>query len=314
MRAMNALCALLFIACSMRADVIVLPSLSIAGSTVDSNVTFDSARQVYRYHYTINAAATNKAPITALLVDVSGGRMDRPQLDPDLQNNVERDEATAPPLQPLTTIPVGIIVPEPSRFDGGVGQPAFAFFSSIRGAGDIPAGTTASGFVLESKFPPGVRAARLEPSQISWTRATRSAPKDTEFYPQSGDEYELKTTVIGPSDPDPATLFLGGGQSPAEVNPFLRYAAPAESRSHLPAGTTGFDVVVFYGETTRSSTFTATLNGTDVASRFQPVPGSAQVVHIPLISGTTKLQLSIEGTTSSGRVARDTDTLTFLVP
>ena len=314
MRSTLTLCALMLIAAEAGCAVIELPSLSINSSTVDARVTYDTARAVYRYEYTVHAAATNQAAIKTFMVDISGGRMNRPQIDPDLLNNVVRDEATGIPVQSPTTIPVGIIVPNASRYDGGVGKPGWAYFSSIKGAGDVAAGQNVGGFVLESKFPPAVRNAFIEPSQASWTPIMRAAPADSEFYPTTADVYEVKTTAVGPSDPDPAALYNGGGQSPAEVNPFLRYASPTDNRLHLPVGTSAYDVIVFYGSTTNPQSMSATLNGADVRSLFTPIPGAAQLVHINLVAGTNKLQLSIEGTTSSGRVAKDTDTLTFLIP
>ena len=293
-------------------DVIDLPSLSIEGSTIDSTVTYDAARSVYRYEYTINASATNKAPIIGFQIDVSG-RVARPQLDPDLHNNVPRAESSGKQLQPATTIPVGIIAPDPGNTRAGVGQPGWVYFGSRRGVWDIHAGQSKGGFVIESKQPPGVRTAWLRPSELRWIEITMSSPADAEFYPQSAEVYEIRTTTVGPSDPDESTLFLGGGQSPANVNPFLRYAAPTDARTKLPLGTTSYLVNVFYGRTVDPATFTATLNGVDVSARFRPAPGAAELVRIDLQQGSNKLQLSIQGTTSSGRTARDTDALTFLV-
>lgn len=293
-------------------SVTELPSLSIEGSTIEGTVTYDPAREVYRYEYTINAPATNKAPIIGFQIDVSG-RVARPQLDPDLQNNVPRAESSGKQLQPNTTIPVGIIAPDPGNTRAGVGQPGWVYFGSRRGVWDVLAGQSKGGFVIESKQPPGMRTAWLRPSELSWVEITMSSPADAEFYPDSADVYEVKTTTVGPSDPDESTLFLGGGQSPANVNPFLRYAAPTESRTKLPAGTVSYVVNVFYGKTIDPATFTATLDGADVRSRFHPIPGAAELVQIELETGSTKLQLSVEGQTSSGRSARDTDTLTFLV-
>ncbi|MFP5245317.1 MAG: hypothetical protein ACLGH0_01390 [Thermoanaerobaculia bacterium] len=291
--------------------VIDMPSLSIEGSTLDVAVSYDSARQVYRYQYTVHAAATNKARIDSFAIDING-REPRPQLDPDLQNNIVRKETTRQ-LQPSTAIPVGITVPDPGNTNAGVGAQGWVFFTSRRGTWDIEPGASTGDFILESKRPPGIRNARISPNDLEWINISLSSPPESEFYPDSAEVYELKTTVIGPSDPDEANLFLGGGQSPANVNPFLRYAAPTDTRTKLPAGTTSYVVNVFYGQTTNPATFTATLNGIDVRSQFHPIPGTAEVVRIGLGQGSNKLQLSIEGTTSSGRSARDTDTLTFLV-
>jgi len=287
-----------------------LPSLALTGSTLDTSVTYDPARQVYRYAYTINAASTNHAAIRAVQIDISG-RIARPQIDPALAENITRIGSD----QPGTTIPVGITVPTTASFwSGGVGAGGRAFFSTNRdGAGVLP-GSSLTGFVIESKLPPGVRNVELRPSTDVWRSILRTHPEGELDPPADSRDYSLKTTTIGPSDPDLSQLFNGGGQSPAEVNPFLRYVTPTETRTKLPVGTTSVWVVVAYGTTTDPATFTATFNGADVRARFTPVPGALQPVQFDLQPGSNKLQLSIEGKTSSGRTARDADTLTFLVP
>ncbi|HEX7152234.1 MAG TPA: hypothetical protein VF618_12170 [Thermoanaerobaculia bacterium] len=286
-----------------------LPPLTLTGSTLATNVTYDPARQVYRYEYTINSAATNRASIRAVQIDISG-RVARPQTDPALNENVTRVGAD----QPATTIPVGITVPTTASFwSGGVGAGGRVFFSTNRdGAGVLP-GASLGGFVIESKLPPGVRNAEIRPSTEVWRTILRTHPEGELDPPADSRDYSLKITTVAPSDPDLSQLFNGGGQSPAEVNPFLRYVAPTDTRTKLPAGTSSTWVVVAFGTTTDPASFTATFNGVDVRSRFTPVPGALQAVQFELQPGSNKLQLSIEGVTSSGRTARDTDTLTFLV-
>jgi len=282
-----------------------LPPLTITGSTLDVNVTYDPSRQVYRYQYTVKAPTTNKAPIRAVQIDVSG-RTPRPQTDPALQENITRIAQD----QPATTIPVGITVP--SGWRGGVGQGGDAFFSASPSAVAL-AGSTVGGFVIESKLPPGVRTLEIKPSIALWRSVLAPLP-DGELDPPADQRmYHVKATTVAPSDPDLSQLFNGGGQSPAEVNPFLRYVAPTETRTKLPGGTASTWVVVAFGTTTDPASFTATFNGIDVRSRFTPVPGALHAVQFGLQPGSNKLQLSIEGVTSSGRTARDTDTLTFLV-
>jgi len=285
---------------------VTLPPLTVSGTTLDVNVTYDPARRVYRYEYTINAATTNRAAVVAVQIDISG-RIARPQIDPALRENITRLGQD----QPATTIPVGISVPDLPLWRGGVGAGGRAFFSGYR-PGVLP-GASVGGFVIESKFPPGVRSLEMMPSIALWRAILEPLP-DGELDPPADDRiYDVKATTIGPSDPDLTQLFNGGGQSPAGVNPFLRYVTPTETRTKLPAGTTSTWVVVAYGTTTDPATFTATFNGADVRARFTPVPGALQPVQFDLQPGSNKLQLSIEGKTSSGRTARDTDTLTFLV-
>ncbi|MFL6248209.1 MAG: hypothetical protein ACJ74H_19450 [Thermoanaerobaculia bacterium] len=290
--------------------VVEFGPLTITGSTVEATVTYDVARGVYRYAYTIHAPSTNKAPIESVHIDVSG-RIARPQRDASLQENITRIRD----LQPSTTIPVGITVPDPAMWRGGVGMGGNLFLTAKGGVMAVMPGSSTGGFVIESKLPPNVRQVVIHPSTAPWVQIWDSLPNDgTEFEdPPDVHDFQVKTTTIGPSDPDESLYFNGGGQSPANVNPFLRYLAPSDSRTKLPAGTAYFDVVVNFGTTTLPATFTATLNGTDIRAQFAPAPGASNVVRIPLQPGSNKLQMSISGVTSSGRTATDTDTLTLLV-
>src|SRR5258708_6468616 len=196
-------------------EVIHLPALTLDGSRIDTTTTYDPSRHVYRYQYTVVAAATNKAPIEGFKVDVS--------------------------------------------------------------------------------------------RRTTYTQNDR----DLVFSPNSTTQFSLPVDVIAPLDTDLAKLFDGGGQS-SEVNDFLRYSQPTVNRLKVPAGTTSYNVIIFYGQTVNPATFAATLNGVDVTSKFHPFAGSAEVVNFPIGPGTTKLQLQAVGTKSSGATARDSDTLTFL--
>ena len=106
--------------------------------------------------------------------------------------------------------------------------------------------------------------------------------------------------------------FPGGGQS-STVNAFLSYSAPTESQIALPAGTTSYPLMVFYGPGIDPATFTAELNGVSVASLFTPTPSGMNVVNVPLVSGRNVLLLHVRGADGS-RMPRDTDRFTFKVP
>lgn len=107
--------------------------------------------------------------------------------------------------------------------------------------------------------------------------------------------------------------FDGKGQRPRDVNRFLSYVSPTESRTTLPAGATIASLVVLYDKNIIPATFGATLNGIDITSFFHPVPGGAESVSVQLVSGRNTLVLSVEGHLPS-RIARDTDRLVFIVP
>ena len=106
--------------------------------------------------------------------------------------------------------------------------------------------------------------------------------------------------------------FDGGGQRPKDVNKLLSYANPSDSQTDLPAGTSTFPLMIFYGNSAIIGTFKATLNGADVTSLFNPIPGSHETLNINLVSGRNVLLLSTDGNLPS-RVATDTDRLVFIV-
>ncbi|MFL6244592.1 MAG: hypothetical protein ACJ74H_01105 [Thermoanaerobaculia bacterium] len=292
--------------------LVELPSLSIEGSTITSTVTFDSTRKVYRYTYRIDVPATVQAPVQGFALDLRG-REARPQTDPDLQSNFV-PLYPGRQLQPNTMIPVGVQVPSPSTTRVSLNAEGWL---AVRFKGwSVPAGGSATGFVVESKLPPGPRQAILRPDDSAWDALQlqyRGSDEVIVFSPSSANQYFVKTETTGPFDYDTSTLYLGGGQNGAEVNPFLRFAWPTDSRTRLTAATATKRVVVFFGPSTDPATFTADLNGVDVRSRFSVIPGGASAVEFTFGPGTSKLKLSIQGKTSSGHTARDTDTLTFLV-
>ncbi len=298
---------IIILAAGMTAAAQQFPPLTITGTQLDCVTSFDAARQVYLYSYTLTAPSSNLAPVVGFHLDLSG-KTSRPQLDPTLQNNVVRRNDN----QPLTTVPVGITVPDPGMWRGGITRGGHLFLYSRKGLLNIAPGGSQGGIVVESRQPPGVRTVRFTPSSKPWDPVYAALPPGQEIEnPPSARDYEATSTTIGPTDLADADYYSGGGQQPAEVNKFLRFTAPLDNRVKLPAGTASYTVIVHYGTTINPATFTATLSGADITGQFHPSPGGADVVTIP-ISGTTKLQLSVVGSKASGGKGTDSDTLTFL--
>ncbi len=286
-----------------------LPDLTISGSTITCDVTYDTSRAVYRYSYTLNAPLTNLAPIRSFKIELSGNTA-RTQIDPALAENIRRWSL----LQPTTTIPVGVSSADLTQWgDCSVSAGGMAYFSASKWIYSLAPGNNKGGFVLESRQGPGIRRAWVFPSIHAWWDAlSRMPPSRAEFVtPLSEATFAVATTAVGPADLTDADLFDGGGQQPSDVNRFLRYASPQQSRVKVPANST-YTVIVYYGKTIIPSTFTATLDRADITSRFHPAPGGADAITINVGTSTTKLQLSVDGLKVSGAKATDSDTLTFL--
>lgn len=104
--------------------------------------------------------------------------------------------------------------------------------------------------------------------------------------------------VSGSSASDFAGGFLGGGQN-AAVNTLLSYAAPAQKVTTLTPGAATFSLRIFYAPGVTPASFTATMNATSIASLFHPVPGTSELVQVPLAAGKNTRKLSIQGTAGS---------------
>ncbi|HET9004780.1 MAG TPA: hypothetical protein VFN39_12320, partial [Gemmatimonadaceae bacterium] len=106
--------------------------------------------------------------------------------------------------------------------------------------------------------------------------------------------------------------FGGGGQKKV-VDELLSYARPAARQTQLPAGTSSYGVMIFYGSGLNAATFHAVLNGSDVTASFHPVPGGSETVTVPLASGRNVLKLSASGVVGT-RTSSDADQLVLTVP
>ena len=98
----------------------------------------------------------------------------------------------------------------------------------------------------------------------------------------------------------------------AEVDEFLTYIAPGKRSTTLPAGTSRYTLMLSYGATVLPGTFSATLNGADVTSRFRPAAGGLDRVALDLAPGRNVLLLSVDGM-KGARQATDRDRLTIEV-
>jgi len=123
----------------------------------------------------------------------------------------------------------------------------------------------------------------------------------------------------GMSDSDSFTTsayisgFSGGGQR-QDVDAFLTYGSPLVKSLDLPAGTTTFDVIIFYRSTIEEDTFQASLNRESFTHIFTPIAGTSELVTIPLLSpGRNTLVLEVDGVRTDKRTATDRDGLVFIV-
>src|SRR4051812_45880082 len=177
-RALIAILPLLISTPLFAARVIKLPPLTITGTALTSNVTYDASRKVYRYEYTLNAPATNKADIGCFSISLTG-RTQHAQVDPDLRENITR--APSMQVQPATMIPVGVWIPDPTGTSVFFGKQSLFSICFDPETGPAKPGTVTSGFILESKYPPGVRIAEVDPNDISWMELENNGEVDDDY-------------------------------------------------------------------------------------------------------------------------------------
>lgn len=132
-------------------------------------------------------------------------------------------------------------------------------------------------------------------------------------YPGATQEFSLNFSKQ--PNPSGATIiqlsgaYDGGGQRPKDVNKFLTYANPSDSPVTLPGGMRAFPLMLFYGPTTIPTTLSVKLNGSLITQWFHPTAGGSETVQLPLQAGRNVVELSINGSVASGRVATDSDRL-----
>ncbi len=102
----------------------------------------------------------------------------------------------------------------------------------------------------------------------------------------------------------------GRGQR-ADVNDFLKFLNPLETRISLPISVSSYPIAVKYGPTIY--TFQAVLNGLDITGFFHPGEVESETVAIPIYPGRNILKFKVDGTVG-GRIATDRDTLTIICP
>lgn len=286
----------------------LLPNPLITHTTLNVDLSYNPANGVYTYSYSINSGTDNLGEIVHFDVDISTKRRLAPVNDPDLIND-ERFNAN---LTPSGSVPVG--TQTPSGWMSAVSIHGLVMWGSIDEPFSIFPGQSKSGFILQSKSPPGPRKYTIIPY---FDASDPDFPPDADIREDLPAESNFVVTgsTIGPVLAEELILFDGKGQRPIDVNEFLIYSNPTQARTELPAGVRSFDLIILYGKTSNPGTFKAELNRLDISSKFKPViAGGAAFVRLDLSLGTNTLVLSIQGVRSDGRIGTDTDRLTFIVP
>lgn len=139
---------------------------------------------------------------------------------------------------------------------------------------------------------------------------TRAGAYDLELFATSGKSEQQRTvlpnvpstpgsrqsySVVIPSNGGPVEVLgaFPGRQQGTESTHLLTYASPTAADFSLPAATTSFPMIVFYGAQAVPSTFSATLNGKEMTASFHPGAKPFEIVSLSLHPGRNILELSI---------------------
>ncbi|WP_303902194.1 hypothetical protein [Thiohalomonas denitrificans] len=295
----------------------------ISNAEVEVEVGFDPATGIYRYDYKLINPSSNFAPIRAFWVTAGPEKntssiedrpyMDKSNLPSDGSLNKDRSFHSG------RSIPLGI--ESPTGFEATIGRDGDVVWLPDTPWGQpldfIDPGEVVSGFRLHSRVPPGVVTALLKPKidmgpGSPYEEYGELCGEDNSPCPDPNTFWEERQ-VVGPQLPEERELIDGKGQRSRDVNRFLRFANPLETSVNLSPDIEHYDLVVVFGETIVPASFEVSLNRSDITDRFTVAPGGTAVVKLPLEPGRNKVVLSIDGERDDGRIATDTDQITFVV-
>ncbi len=293
----------------------------ISASSVEVEVGFDPATGIYRYDYTVINPSSSFAPVRYFWIATKPEFPtslvgDRPYMDDSglpSDGSLDKDHSSA------YSIPLGI--ESPSGFEASIGRHGDVLWLPKAPFGQprdlIDPGEVISGFRLHSRIPPGMLTATLEPEidmgpGSPYEEYGELCGEDNSPCPDPRTFWEERR-VVGPQLPHERELIDGKGQRGRDVNRFLRFANPLETSVNLSPETASYDLVVIFGETIVPASFEASLNRSDITDQFTVAPGGTAVVKLPLEPGRNKVVLSIDGERDDGRIATDTDQITFVV-
>lgn len=189
----------------------LIPVPTLKNVTTRAKVTYDPAKQWYRYHYSVDNPATNTGEIWNIKIDISRRFIDGSvRLNPNgltiplgtaTSTFTEELADYKPPLGfPLGQSVVSIGQQLPSGWDGGFGRDGYAGFSSGNDAVRITPGSSLGGFVLISPGLPTIRKMQVIPD---WMLVVPNLDDVTEAEKQQAGDIERKiifhTHTLGPA-------------------------------------------------------------------------------------------------------------------
>lgn len=244
------------------------------------------------YVYSITSPLENKGESARLLLDLSCTASFEP---------VDLPFADGMPGYSNDAVSLGIAAHTPTAIHADYGS-AFLYSITVNGealwgTGTIP-GASITGLRLISAAEPGMRTYSLEPwmdNDESWDYPEASEP-DIPWIK----DFTVTGLIAAPGCPGvteaPGSDFRFDGmpsrKNATEDNGLLSYSAPLRDRLHLEAGANEMTIHIFYSEDIDVRTFK--VKPESLESRFNPEPGSDELVTIPLNKQRTKIELSIE--------------------
>lgn len=236
----------------------------------------------YEYVYTLNAPSDNAEDVLEFLVDISCGGIAHPFLFPEPPTTLPWDYWS----KDKRHSPVQIYPSSTGSAWMGISKRNEVMFSV-----NMQPGESHTGFRILSPFPPVDRMFQLEPRWITGDY-DYSDLTDEEWETLPGrDDFYINGMTHGPGCsplPESPKWFPGTGEGPNEE--VLQFAQPRRSAFHTTDSL--FTVEVLYAADMVPETFRTT--PASLRPLFTPVPGTREVVHIPLSMGLNKILLYAE--------------------
>lgn len=266
-------------------------------SNTELNVEVTQEKGLYKYVYTVINPTENLGTINNLMIDLS---CDLEFPDADIPVNDERPGYIGDLSPDGTHVPVEVFAGYGTSNTYGVTKNNYALWGVY-----LPPGNQVTNIYILSPAPPGERTYIIEPymdNSEPWDYSTVS--EDDPTIPWI-DDFTVSGNVIGPAcslDKPGYERYQGTGEEPFNINGLLSYVTPEHDPVNITSEHETVKFHIYYSESIQKKSFSAKLNGIDIRNRFNPVPGTNEIVEL---SGPWKemnrIILSVKGLTD-GRV------------
>jgi hypothetical protein len=254
----------------------------------------------YHYIYNVRSPKENTGTITTLSLDISCNEVPDPRgFDPD--------DFPAPSRRNFSEdshhLPVAASATRGEGFALGVGAA-----NTVAWGINLKPGSSSQGLQLLTPYPPGPRRYSLIPSiRENEERWDYSGIEEDDPDVPWIDDWTVHGITTGPACPgeeyedgddgeDHDARFPGSvhrGEQ-AALNHLLTYSAPLRDQFYLEDGSREVEMIIHYHPDIDPKSFRVTPERHGLRARFNPRPGTAETVRLPLDTGKNQITLQVK--------------------